>query len=495
MGRPESPAGDGSGIRDRGRLNGGPDGAIMGNVVPQPDADQAVSSGRLSAGQPWPPEPPTAIGQVLATGSQRHGTSSRRPLVGRCLRRRRHDDHPGPLGDGPGPGGSHRPGDRAARCSRASTCRSRATSSSAATTSARRRSRNRPRSSGRTRASSTPTGSRPAATTCDAASARVRPGTKLGAGPADRPAGRTGATPSRPRRPREAVDRIAADLAAFVEAESIDHLIVLNVASTEPPFALGDGPPTLGHAQRRAGRRRPRRCCPPARSTPSPPCGRATPTSTSRPAWAPRSPPCYELAESTGRPARRQGRQDRRDPDEDGPGPDVRPPQPEGDELGRPQHLRQPRRRWSSTTRPTSRRRSRPRTGSSRRSSATSPRRWSRSSTSPTWATGRRPGTTSTSRASSGTKMTLQFTWQGCDSLLAAPLAIDLARLADLEKRRGGRGLMRHLASLLQEPGGRRGERLLQAVRAAWSGHVDRQRDRPADSVDRSVSGARADRA
>ena len=40
-----------------------------------------------------------------------------------------------------------------------------------------------------------------------------------------------------------------------------------------------------------------------------------------------------------------------------------------------------------------------------------------------------------------GTKMTLQFTWQGCDSLLAAPLAIDLARLADLEKRRGGRGL------------------------------------------------------
>ena len=39
-----------------------------------------------------------------------------------------------------------------------------------------------------------------------------------------------------------------------------------------------------------------------------------------------------------------------------------------------------------------------------------------------------------------GTKMTLQFTWQGCDSLLAAPLAIDLARLADLEKRRGGTG-------------------------------------------------------
>ena len=53
-----------------------------------------------------------------------------------------------------------------------------------------------------------------------------------------------------------------------------------------------------------------------------------------------------------------------------------------------------------------------------------------------------------------GTKMTLQFTWQGCDSLLAAPLAIDLARLADLEKRRGGHGLMRHLASFFKSPEG-----------------------------------------
>src|SRR6516165_5868967 len=53
-----------------------------------------------------------------------------------------------------------------------------------------------------------------------------------------------------------------------------------------------------------------------------------------------------------------------------------------------------------------------------------------------------------------GTKMALQFTWQGCDSLLAAPLAIDLARLADLEKRRGGAGLMRHLACFFKSPEG-----------------------------------------
>jgi len=53
-----------------------------------------------------------------------------------------------------------------------------------------------------------------------------------------------------------------------------------------------------------------------------------------------------------------------------------------------------------------------------------------------------------------GTKMTLQFTWQGCDSLLAAPLAIDLARLTDLEKQRGGKGQMRHLACFFKSPEG-----------------------------------------
>jgi myo-inositol-1-phosphate synthase len=51
-----------------------------------------------------------------------------------------------------------------------------------------------------------------------------------------------------------------------------------------------------------------------------------------------------------------------------------------------------------------------------------------------------------------GTPMTLQFTWQGCDSLLAAPLAIDLARLADFEKTRGGRGVMTHLACFFKSP-------------------------------------------
>src|SRR5919197_1218791 len=45
-----------------------------------------------------------------------------------------------------------------------------------------------------------------------------------------------------------------------------------------------------------------------------------------------------------------------------------------------------------------------------------------------------------------GVKMSMQFIWQGCDSILAAPLALDLARLALLSQRRGEVGVLRHLA-------------------------------------------------
>ncbi len=53
-----------------------------------------------------------------------------------------------------------------------------------------------------------------------------------------------------------------------------------------------------------------------------------------------------------------------------------------------------------------------------------------------------------------GTKMTLQFTWQGCDSLLAAPLVIDLVRLATLAQRRGECGSMPHTACFFKSPVG-----------------------------------------
>lgn len=51
-----------------------------------------------------------------------------------------------------------------------------------------------------------------------------------------------------------------------------------------------------------------------------------------------------------------------------------------------------------------------------------------------------------------GTKMNVQFIWQGYDSLLAAPLVIDLVRFAEFAARNGESGLMPHLASYFKEP-------------------------------------------
>jgi myo-inositol-1-phosphate synthase len=53
-----------------------------------------------------------------------------------------------------------------------------------------------------------------------------------------------------------------------------------------------------------------------------------------------------------------------------------------------------------------------------------------------------------------GVKMTMQFTWQGCDSLLAAPLLLDLARLALFAQRAGEAGVLRHLACFFKSPMG-----------------------------------------
>jgi myo-inositol-1-phosphate synthase len=53
-----------------------------------------------------------------------------------------------------------------------------------------------------------------------------------------------------------------------------------------------------------------------------------------------------------------------------------------------------------------------------------------------------------------GVKMMMQFTWQGCDSILAGPLAIDLARLALLAQRSGQVGVLKHLACFFKSPMG-----------------------------------------
>lgn len=51
-----------------------------------------------------------------------------------------------------------------------------------------------------------------------------------------------------------------------------------------------------------------------------------------------------------------------------------------------------------------------------------------------------------------GTRMIMQFIWQGCDSALAAPLVLDLARLTDFAARRGESGALRHLACFFKSP-------------------------------------------
>src|SRR3989475_3460375 len=51
-----------------------------------------------------------------------------------------------------------------------------------------------------------------------------------------------------------------------------------------------------------------------------------------------------------------------------------------------------------------------------------------------------------------GTKMSVQFIWQGCDSILAAPLVLDLVRLTEFAQRKGEAGPMTHLACFFKDP-------------------------------------------
>jgi len=51
-----------------------------------------------------------------------------------------------------------------------------------------------------------------------------------------------------------------------------------------------------------------------------------------------------------------------------------------------------------------------------------------------------------------GVKMIMQLIWQGCDSILAAPLVIDLARLTLLAQRRGEKGVLTYLAPFFKGP-------------------------------------------
>ena len=55
-----------------------------------------------------------------------------------------------------------------------------------------------------------------------------------------------------------------------------------------------------------------------------------------------------------------------------------------------------------------------------------------------------------------GVRMRLQFTWEGCDSALAAPLLLDLIRLMALALERRERGTISDLAFFFKNPAGTR---------------------------------------
>ncbi|MEZ6140263.1 MAG: inositol-3-phosphate synthase [Zavarzinella sp.] len=67
-----------------------------------------------------------------------------------------------------------------------------------------------------------------------------------------------------------------------------------------------------------------------------------------------------------------------------------------------------------------------------------------------------------------GTRMMMQFTWQGCDSILAAPLVIDLARLALHAQRRQEVGPLTYLASFFKSPIGTKKQNFFEQLNELW---------------------------
>jgi len=51
-----------------------------------------------------------------------------------------------------------------------------------------------------------------------------------------------------------------------------------------------------------------------------------------------------------------------------------------------------------------------------------------------------------------GTPMVMQFIWQGCDAILAAPLILDMVRLTVAAAQRGEKGLMPWLGCFFKAP-------------------------------------------
>ncbi|EFH29000.1 MULTISPECIES: inositol-3-phosphate synthase [Streptomyces] len=90
-----------------------------------------------------------------------------------------------------------------------------------------------------------------------------------------------------------------------------------------------------------------------------------------------------------------------------------------------------------------------------------------------------------------GTRMILQTTWQGCDSALAAPLVLDLARLTARAHERGLSGPLSELGFYFKDPVGQ-GPAGLGEQYAALVRFAERLRASPADGGTRSHTEGRS---
>ncbi|MBN1396140.1 MAG: inositol-3-phosphate synthase [Pirellulales bacterium] len=77
---------------------------------------------------------------------------------------------------------------------------------------------------------------------------RIRPGTTIGVG--ETIAKLADLAIPQDETPRQAVERLARDMNEFVAAENIEHLIVVNISSTEPPAEVSRSPSTWGELEK-----------------------------------------------------------------------------------------------------------------------------------------------------------------------------------------------------------------------------------------------------
>ena len=202
----------------------------------------------------------------------------------------------------------------------------------------------------------------------------------------------------RGNRRTQTVARLRQDMAEFIAAHKLEHVVVVNLASTEPRGRCGRIAVHVGRAGsvvvaailRAAGQFALCDC-------------RVGPGLFVHQLHAVAGGDAgghRRVGPAPRRPARRPRRQDGRDAAEERAGPDVRPAEPASDELGRPQHLRQ---------------HGRPRAGRSGQQAGENRQQRPPAGRNPrlppanagldrihprAWAIGRRPGTTSISPAS-----------------------------------------------------------------------------------------------